>query len=34
LSFDFADNDERLRQKLALFFMDPVKKFIAKRQVR
>ena len=26
-------DEERLRRKLAFFFMDPVRKFIAKRQV-
>jgi hypothetical protein len=26
--------EEKLRRKLAFFFMDPVRKFIAKRQVR
>ena len=28
-----GDEEERVRRKLAFFFMDPVKKFIARRQV-
>ena len=28
-----SDAEENLRRKLAFFFMDPVRKFIARRQV-